>query len=502
MGTIRQRSEQYARWMALAAALLGWMFDGLEQGLFPLVARPALSTLLGPDLSESQVALWLSVATSAFLVGAATGGVLFGWLGDRIGRVRAMTLSVLCYAVFSGLCAFVGQAWQIAVFRFLSALGMGGEWSLGVALVMEIWPESSRSVMAGLIGAAANVGFLVIAFVGIGLSTILVEVRQLLLWVGFSDSSIELVLAGRGWRLLMLFGAAPALLTFFIRIFVPESKRWQKEQERGAVSHWATRDLAGVIVGVAGASLVIFLWTRQLPWVLRLSGTTIGLAVAVAGYIYPVARYLGRAAGPVQTPSLVRRQVVSRMMLGACLAGIPLLCTWGATQWIPTWADQLAGPAVPRANAYAGICSASGAVIGAVLGALAGRWLARKTVYALLCVLSLCAATYLFRYHAAYGPGFLFSVFLMGLTTASFYGWLPLYLPELFPTRIRATGQGFSYNFGRILAAMGVLQVGNMMQSVFKNNYPEALSVVSLVYVIGLILIWFAPETFGKPLPE
>src|SRR6516164_6295185 len=120
------------RWMALAAALLGWMFDGLEQGLFPLVARPALMDLLGSS-EEGRIGLWFSVATAGFLVGAATGGVLFGWLGDRIGRVRAMMLSILTYAVFSGVCGLSQVAWQIAGLRFLSALGMGGEWSLGVA---------------------------------------------------------------------------------------------------------------------------------------------------------------------------------------------------------------------------------------------------------------------------------------------------------------------------------------------------------------------------------
>jgi MFS family permease len=502
MGTNKETSDHYARWMALAAALLGWMFDGVEQGLFPLVARPALGSLLGPDVTESQVALWLAVATSGFLVGAATGGVLFGWLGDRLGRVRAMTLSVLCYAFFSGLCAFAGKAWQIALLRFLSALGMGGEWSLGVALVMEIWPESSRSVMAGLIGAAANVGFLIIAFVGIGLSSILLEVRLLFERAGFSEAWIENFLAGRGWRLLMLFGAAPALLTFLIRIFVPESKRWREEQRRGATSHWAPRDLGGVIVGAAGACLVIALWTWDLSWALRLPGTAIGLVVSAAGYTFPVVRYLGRSLRPAGSHSHSPGLMLGRMLLGACLGGVPLLCTWGATQWIPTWADQLAGPEVPRANSYAGLCSAFGAIAGSILGAMAGKWVKRRTVYALLCVLSLCTTSLLFRSHIAYGTVFLFGVFLVGLTTASFYGWLPLYLPELFPTNVRATGQGFSYNFGRILAAMGVLQVGNMMQNVFKNSYPEALSVVSLVYLVGLILIWFAPETFGKPLPQ
>src|SRR6202030_1929123 len=101
------------KWMALTAALLGWMFDGLEQGLFPLVGRPALRELLNTT-DESEVALWFSVATAGFLVGAAAGGVLFGWLGDRIGRVRAMTLSVVTYALFSGACGLATSAPQVA----------------------------------------------------------------------------------------------------------------------------------------------------------------------------------------------------------------------------------------------------------------------------------------------------------------------------------------------------------------------------------------------------
>ncbi|HVC97087.1 MAG TPA: MFS transporter, partial [Pirellulales bacterium] len=148
------------QWLVLAAALLGWMFDGAEQGLFSLVGRSAVKDLLGyaghnpSSEEEARIGLWFGVVTAVFLVGAATGGVLFGWLGDRIGRVRAMTLSVLTYAIFTGLCGMAGAAWQVGVLRFISALGMGGEWSLGVALVMEVWPNRSRALMAGLIGAA------------------------------------------------------------------------------------------------------------------------------------------------------------------------------------------------------------------------------------------------------------------------------------------------------------------------------------------------------------
>src|SRR5262245_50792547 len=141
------------RWMTLVAALFGWMFDGLEMGLFPHVAQPALGDLLSTS-DRVEIGRWIAVITAGFLVGAATGGVLFGWLGDRIGRVRAMTLSVLTYALFSGACGLCTEAWQVAVLRFVAALGMGGEWSLGVALVMEIWPGTSRGLLAGVIGSA------------------------------------------------------------------------------------------------------------------------------------------------------------------------------------------------------------------------------------------------------------------------------------------------------------------------------------------------------------
>ena len=144
-------------WLALTAALLGWMFDGAEMGVFSLVGRPALKDMM-PGVEEAKIGLWLGVITAMFLVGAATGGVLFGWLGDRIGRVRAMTLSVLVYAAFTSLGGFAGSPLQLGVLRFIAALGMGGEWSLGVALVMEVFPNRSRAFMAGLIGAAANVG--------------------------------------------------------------------------------------------------------------------------------------------------------------------------------------------------------------------------------------------------------------------------------------------------------------------------------------------------------
>jgi len=292
------------KWLALTAALLGWMFDGLEMGLFPLVARPALGELLIRDgVTEAKISLWFGIATAAFLVGAATGGVLFGWLGDRLGRVRAMTLSVLTYAIFSGLCGFAAAPGQVVVLRFLSALGMGGEWSLGVALVMEIWPNRSRALLAGLIGAAANFGYMFIALLGLGLRQVSDRLHHALVSMGMEQNWVEWLTGHSGWRILMFLGATPALLTFFIRLFVPESERWLHERAKGRTSNWATRDLLGVCVGSAGACGIIFLWSRDnLNLALSIGGSIIALAVVIAGYLYPIIRYVQRSekqdAGP------------------------------------------------------------------------------------------------------------------------------------------------------------------------------------------------------------
>ena len=202
------------QWLVLAAAFLGWMFDGVEMGIFPLVARPALQSMLSLSAAgqDQFVGLWMGRITALFLVGAAVGGLGFGWLGDRLGRVRAMTLSILTYSLFTGLCFLAQQPWHLGMLRFIAAFGMGGEWSLGVALVMEAWPSGKRALLAGIIGIASNAGYLLIALVG-----------------------FAFVVTRESWRWIMIAGAAPALLALGIQVFVPESERWKAAvQQRAA----------------------------------------------------------------------------------------------------------------------------------------------------------------------------------------------------------------------------------------------------------------------------
>ena len=497
------------RYSALAAALLGWMFDGAEMGVFSLVGRSALQDLL-PAAREDETGLWFGIIMAGFLVGAATGGVLFGWLGDRIGRVKAMTLSVLTYAVLTACCGFATSAWQLGVLRCLAALGMGGEWSLGVALVMEVWPNRSRSFMAGLIGAAGNLGYLLVGVIGLGLSAILLDLGIWLTNLGLPAHTVEVLLRHQGWRLLMILGVTPALLTFLIRLFVPESERWLHEKKTGSTSFWATRDLLGVLVGALGPALIIYLWAWPHSPVVRIGGTLLGLLVATAGYTYPVAQFLAREHASQPGRPGTSAATLRRMLLAAALSGVALLGTWGSAQWAPSWADRLTGgnPAI-GAKYYTQIYLAGGAVLGTIVAALMGGWFGRRITYVVLCVLSCASLLVLYQGNREYGTQFLVCAFIVGACSASFYGWLPLYLPELFATRVRATGQGFAFNFGRILAAVGTLQTGTLYTqnlsiggTTFEGGYPLACSLMSAVYVLGLGLILFAPETRGLPLPD
>jgi MFS family permease len=492
------------RWLALTAALLGWMFDGFEMGLFPNIARPALKELLGfSDPTAEQDKLigdWNSLINSAFLIGAATGGVVFGWLGDRLGRVRAMTLSILTYAICSGLSGLTTAAWQMVLIRFVAALGMGGEWSLGVALVMEVWKGQSRAVLAGVIGAAANVGYLLVGVLGLGI----IALRQWLLSLGLSESWVE-------WRLLMVCGALPALLTFFIRQFVPESESWEQERDKGKTTGWHSRDLLSVVGGVLVLAVLLTFWRLlENPWA-QLAALVVALVMVTTCYLYPIQRYLIRSQ---ETPETQNR-ILRTMLLGALLSGIPLLATWGAVQWAPLWAAQLGEQAVKAApteeqeavraatrsnKEHTQMASALGAVLGCIVGAAFAGWAGRRIAYVLLCLTSLASVWWFFLGNTQFGVMFLIAMFFAGFFSAAFYGWLPLYLPELFPTRVRATGQGFSFNFGRILAAVGVLQVPVLMGS--PPNFPQACSSLALIYLLGVVVIWLAPETHGRPLPE
>jgi hypothetical protein len=275
----------------------------------------------------------------------------------------------------------------------------------------------------------------------------------------------------------------------------------------------------------------------DLPW--RISGTVIGLAVATTGYTFPVVRYLQRAETQHLDPLHRWKPTLRRMLLAACLSGVALLGTWGSVQQAPPWASNLAKDinkknkeaydrivnrwvedeaqlaeleAVPRPevidpqrmSSWTQFWGSLGAVVGTILAALIASWLGRRVTYFFLCLGSMAIVPTFFLTNQEFDARYWALAFTMGAITASFYGWLPLYLPELFRTSVRATGQGFGFNFGRILAAIGVLQIGNLLALVRPHGLGlgHVCAMLSGIYVVGLIIIWLAPETKGKPLPE
>ncbi len=496
-----QSPSNAKRYLTLLAAFLGWLFDGFEMGLFPLIGQPALKALLGPA-AQGDAAKWFGAIIAVFLVGAASGGVLFGWLGDKIGRVRAMSLSIFTYAIFTGLCGFATEAWHIAAFRFVASLGMGGEWSLGVALVNEIWPDKSRALTAGLIGAAANIGYLLAAVLSMVLLSFLTTTEGVLLAIGLSKSTADYLLSGSAWRLLMISGALPAFLILLIRLFVPESEKWEAERDRGHTSHWANVDLFGVLIGSFAAVMIIWAWSPAGTGALAATGiTVVGLVVALFGFLYPVRRYLARSEAAGSFTHSHNQGVVRMMMFGAGVAAVALLGTWGSTQWASRWAIELEPDAARHAKEWTLFWLSMGAIVGTMIAALCAGRFGRRITYAVLCVTSIGGALLLYQTNTSYGAYFLFCTFIAGATTASFYGFFPLYLPELFPTAVRATGQGFAFNFGRIIAAIGGLQTANLMLF-FDNSFPKAASVMAAIYLVGLGIIWLGPETKDRPLPE
>ncbi|MBI5835403.1 MAG: MFS transporter [Armatimonadetes bacterium] len=426
---VEGRADKKALWASLIVAWMGWMFDGMEMGLYSWAVPPALKELLPPGTDPGA---YVGYTVALFLVGMSAGGILFGRLGDTLGRVKTMIITVMVYALFTGLSGFCQSFEQLAACRFLGAMGLGGEWGLGVALVMETWPNTTRPLLAGLLGGAANVGFLIAALLTKWLSAH-TQIGQ------FSN-----------WRVALMLGFLPAILTLVVRLFVKESEKFTEAKEKGQKSRF--RDLFAVelrrysLVGIlVSAVAVLGMWGVYQAW-LQL--------------------YVG--------------DLVKAGMAGE--------------------AEQAIKAAQGSARAVVGLWMAVGSIIGAFFGGLLAQSMGRRASYSLFCAGALASSLLLYLTCDAFGPKLLFLATIGGVFSASFFGWLPLYLPELFPTRIRATGEGLTFNCGRIISAVGVLFTGHISSALGGPAY--ACAAMSLVYVVGLIVISRAPETKGCELPE
>lgn len=482
-------------WFVLAVAALGWLFDCLDQQLFVL-ARPAAmkelvaetETLKGQPLEQSR-RFYGDVATSIFLAGWAAGGLFFGILGDRIGRAKTMLITILIYSICTGLSALSVGPIDFAIYRFLTGLGVGGEFAVGVALVAEVMPSSARTWSLALLQALSAIGNVSAALINLGL--------------GVAE---EQGMVTSPWRWMFVIGAVPALLAIVIRRHLKEPVKWQQASHEGAVAKQlgSYRELfsdpvlrRNAIVGLLLAcSGVIGLWAVGFfaPDLVRYVQTR-RLTIQICEEQAVEARREGKSELAAQLNEL-----------GALYAG----ATKGTAVKVPDHLvdakktiDPVVNGRLTRWQSLTSIMINVGAFCGIFGFGFLAQGLGRRTAFAIALVAAYASTVAVFFFLNEFWQIFVL-VPLMGFCQLSLFGGYAIYFPELFPTRLRSTGTSFCYNVGRFAAALGPLVKSQLEGAFAHTSEPLRFAGIAMasVFLIGLLVLPFAPETKGKPLPD
>lgn len=396
---------------AFVAAALGWMLDSFDVMLYALV----LPSIMREFAISKETAGLLGSVT---LVASAAGGILFGLVADRFGRARALIASVLIYSIFTAACGVAQTVAQLAVFRALLGIGMGGEWASGAALVAETWPAEHRGKALGFVQSAWAIGYAAAAIV-----TMIVEP----LW---------------GWRGVFFVGILPAFFTLWVRRHVREPRIWLESREamRGEGAH---------------------AWGR-------------------------IARMF--------SPPLARLTVAVTLMNACTMFG-----WWGFNLWLPGYLSLPAGGG--------GMGFTPALMTGLIVAMQAGMWLGyvtfgfiadavgRKRAYV---AYTLSAAALIFVYVSVRSP---LALLILGPLAAFFatgyFSGFGAVTAEIYPTAIRATAQGLTYNIGRIASAVAPFAVGSLAQT---RGFQAALSLTSMAFLLAAAMWALIPETRGRRL--
>lgn len=386
---------------------LGGIFDGMDSTLMSVVLPSAVGELAGS--SRAVIGQVGSIISGVFLLGWMVGGVLFGLVGDRLGRVRSMVLSILLYALFTGLSGFAHSWEMLALCRFLTGLGIGGELVSISTFLSEVWPERSRAVAVGVLITSYQAGV-------------------------FLAGSISFFF--HDWRTVFFVGALPALLVIFLRLTLKESDRWQEDRKK----HVA-------------------------------------------------------ASEPMRWNEHRKNLLVGSLAFGGLLVGY-----WASLAWIPTWIQSLVATAGGNERSIATMYQGVGAILGCMAAGFMCDALGRRATLMTSFVGSFGASALLFLTN----PGFSSLIywedallgFFIGLAQAAMY----IYLPELFPTRVRATGTGFCLNAGRLATAIAVFFVGVLVA--WLGGYGQAALAFSAAYMVAFVAALMGTETRGRALPD
>jgi MFS family permease len=431
------RSLDRSQWNTLLASNLGWLFDGYEVYAVILALPVALLQLLDPSL-KPQLLSYFGITIAITLLGWGVGGLIGGVLADYIGRKRTMMLAILAYAVMTGVSAFAWSWMSFVLLRFLVGVAIGSEWATGTSITAEMWPDKLRGRGAGLMQCGLGIGFFIASFV----------------WYFVSP------LGPDSWRYMFLIGVLPAFATLWMRRGIPESPVWEETHKRRKAA--AERKRSGETLGAADHALTRFT-VHEL-------------------FADPKVR--------------VRLLITFLMSLTTTLAW------WGISTFVPVYIGNVAGAAKLSAEswkAYAGMAYNVGAIVGYIsLGFLADIY-GRKPVAMLFFAASLLMTPVLFLW--THDLTLLLVVAAVnGAFTLGQYSWMPTWLPELYPTRVRATALAFVFNTPRFIAFLGPLFAPVLIKEF--GGIGNAMLLISLIYVVGFIATLALPETRGKPLPE
>ncbi len=438
-------------WFVLLVASAAWFFDCLDQRLFSLARVPALVELMKLPPSSPDLQAFGKVVTACFLVGWGVGGMIFGALGDKYGRSRMLTLTILIYSAFTGLSYFSKTQWDFTLFRFLTGVGVGGVFGLAVALIAETVPDGARAQSLGMLQILSTIGNISAGFAKIGIDNL---------------EANHTIAAGSGWRWMFLIGALPACMIVFTRGYLKEPASWQRLKDQGLLPK-------GSIFAPYASLLENARWRKNL---------IIGAIIASTGVIglWAIGEYA------VDLQKIVFKQHYEKAGMAA---------------------DAIAG-AVNKDIATVYLWN----MLGAAFGMSLFTWVAkrgRKLAF-FIGFSSALVITFLVYWKISDPIAARWMMFLMGAAQLSVFAGFAIYLPELFPSKLRSTGTSFCYNLGRFAAAAGSFFSAALTRDVFgkykavDESLPPRYAAMTMcaIFLMGLIVLLFAPETKGKPLPE
>ncbi len=452
-------------WFVLIVAALGWLFDTMDQQLFNLARKPAVTQLIGARPGDLRIDEYSGYATSIFIIGWALGGLIFGILGDRIGRAKTMLVTILLYSAFTGLSAFASGFYDFAFYRFLTGLGVGGEFAVGVSLVAEVMPDRARPFALGWLQALSAVGNMAAACISIALGKLEES--------GAIDSA---------WRSMFVIGVLPALLSLFIFRRLKEPERWQAAAAKRAEEAKAGIVSQGPKLGSLGELFGDPRWRKN---------TIVGMLLAFAGVVglWGIGFFSFDLIRTVFSAHFTA-EANARGLTGAAMTKF---VSGNLTLW----------------SGITSLLQNLGAFFGIYAFSRITHYIGRKPAFAISFVLAMISTAFTFWFLKGFTDIF-WMIPIMGFCQLALFGGYAIYFPELFPTRLRSTGTSFCYNVGRLVAAAGPSSLGLLTSKVFAGykaidpTLPLRYAGVAMcgVFLLGLIALPFAPETKGKPLPE